>query len=76
MGVEEDIDDRGLGPIDGPLKSPHRLKDGENSLNTEKMFFFFALGYSSGTLTHQLFPFSLAGDVQIVNRGSGPLGAL
>ena len=52
MGVEED--NGGLGPIEGPLKSPHGLKDGENGLHTEKML-FFALGYSSGTLTHQLF---------------------
>ena len=38
MGVEED--NGGLGPIEGPLKSPHGLKDGENGLHTGKNALF------------------------------------
>ena len=60
----------------GPLNSPHGLKNGKNAPNTEKIGFFSALRYPSGTLTSQLFPSSVAGDVQIDNRGFGPLGAL
>jgi len=42
----------------------------------KKIVCFSALRYPSGTLTSQLFPFSVAGDVQIDNRGFGPLGSL
>ena len=55
MGVEEPMDNVGLEPAEGPSKSPqpHNLNDGINDLNTEKNVFFYALGYLSGTLTHQ-----------------------
>ena len=42
----------------------------------KKNCLFSALRYPSGTLTSQLFPSIAAGDVQMVNRGFGPLGAL
>ena len=37
---------------------------------------YSALRYPSGTLTYQLFPSSVAGDEEMVNKGLGPLGAL
>ena len=52
MGVEELMDNAGLGPAEGPSMSPHGLNNGKNVLNTEKNAFFYALGYPSGTLTH------------------------
>ena len=36
MGVEEPINNAGLGPAEGPSKSPHGLNNGKNELNTEK----------------------------------------
>ena len=36
MGVEEPMDNAGLGPTKGPSKSPHGLNNGKNDLNTEK----------------------------------------
>ena len=41
----------------------------------KKNSLFSALRYPSGTLTYQLFPSSVAGDEEMVNRGLGPLGA-
>ena len=53
MGVEEPINNAGLGPAEGPSKSPHGLNNGKNEPDTEKKnAFFYALGYPSGTLTH------------------------
>ena len=52
MGVEELMDNAGLGPSEDPSMSPHDLNNGKNVLNTEKNAFFYALGYPSGILTH------------------------
>ena len=57
-------------------KEPTWPQNGKNAPNTEKNCLFSALRNPSGTLTSQLFPSSVAGDVQMVNRGFGPLGAL
>ena len=51
MGVEEPMDNAGLGPAEGPSKSPHGLNHGKKDPNTEKKN-FYALGYPSGILTH------------------------
>ena len=52
LGVEEPMDNAGLGPAEGPSMSPHGLNNGKNDPNTEKKCFFYSLGYPSGTLTH------------------------
>ena len=49
------------------VKMPPILK--KNSL-------FSALRYPSGTVTYQLFLFSVAGDEEMVDRGLGPRGPL
>ena len=41
MGVEKPMDNVGLGPTEGPLKSPHGLNKVENDPNTEKNVVFF-----------------------------------
>ena len=33
MGVEEPMDNAGLGPTEGPSRSPHGLNNGKNDLN-------------------------------------------
>ena len=52
LGVEEPMDNAGMGPAEGPSKSPHGLNHGKKDPNTEKKNFFYALGYPSGILTH------------------------
>ena len=44
MGVEKPMDNVGLGPTEGPLKSPHGLNKVENDPNTEKNVFFMPWG--------------------------------
>ena len=44
MGVEERMDNAGLGPPEGPAMSPHDLNNGKNVLNTEKNAFFMPWG--------------------------------
>ena len=44
MGVEEPMDNAGLGPTEGPSRSPHGLNNGKNDLNTEKNALFMPWG--------------------------------
>ena len=44
MGVEEPMDNAGLGPAEGPSKSPHGLNHGKKDPNTEKKKFSMPWG--------------------------------
>ena len=44
MGVEEPMDNAGLGPAEGPSKSPHGLNNGKDVLIIEINAFFMPWG--------------------------------
>ena len=72
--VEGDVkmDDGGLRPL-GALQGAPRGSKRPTWLRNASCS---ALLYPSGTLTYQLFPSRVVGDVQMDNGGKGPLGAL